>query len=618
MIKSAGRGKAPKEWGEHAEEARRDIRDALVLHCRSQAAIPGDRDLRAVLLLASIKMTGPAVQFPSNSQLANIRRGRPRKRGPRVIGETRPRVIDDASVLPCGHPLDDLRVECTVCRQHYDDLELKRSQEDDGGDAATSGTSSIQDAGPLSVPHHPPRWCRSLNLPRPNARPRFAPRLGSVIEEPTATTASSTDVSDSRGEVAHSTGTEGRLLVCSELNGVLMWRDYSNGSDLSRCETVRTQSGNMVKTCIRPGAEALVASLLREPRCDFAIFSGMTEKYCVPIAELLLKRAYPEGEWVLKRDVAAYWALTHYPHTRVYVFGQAEDQTYAKDKKGAECIMKDLDRVWETLHGRGYGWYNEQNTVLLDTVSHSASHRDNVRVVQRWRPRAEGADDPKPVDLMELGRQLLAQHIGVERSTVCLGNGARALPPSAMDDGAVVEPLGGEACFIESDAFLRPVKAEPADEWEVYRCATDRREADEEIHECWKDLLSYEQFVMGIDVKYHDGQVSVVSLASRQCTVIFDALALGDAMHQLLQPLFEHTGVVKVFHGEVDHVASLAFSYGILAYNIFNIDDISVFYGACEDGWYPSLHTLCGHYLGIELETTSPQAMWGRCHCPHT
>ena len=93
---------------------------------------------------------------------------------------------------------------------------------------------------------------------------------------------------------------------------------------------------------------------------------------------------------------------------------------------------------------------------------------------------------------------------------------------------------------------------------------------------------------------------------------MFDALALGDAMHQLLQPLFEHTGVVKVFHGEVDHVASPAFSYGLLAYNIFNIADISVFYGACEDGWYPGLHTLCENCLGLELETTPPQAIWGQ------
>ena len=45
LIKFVGRGQAPKEWenrAKHAEEARRDIRDALVLHCRSQAADPSD------------------------------------------------------------------------------------------------------------------------------------------------------------------------------------------------------------------------------------------------------------------------------------------------------------------------------------------------------------------------------------------------------------------------------------------------------------------------------------------------------------------------------------------------------------------------------------------------
>ena len=112
---------------------------------------------------------------------------------------------------------------------------------------------------------------------------------------------------------------------------------------------------------------------------------------------------------------------------------------------------------------------------------------------------------------------------------------------------------------------------------------------------------------MGVDVKYHDGQVSVVSLASRQCTVIFDARTLGDAMHQLLQPLFEHPGVVKVFHGEVDHVDWLAFRYGLLAKNVFRLSDISLCY---EDGRYPSLRSLCNNYLGFELETTSPHADW--------
>ena len=84
-------------------------------------------------------------------------------------------------------------------------------------------------------------------------------------------------------------------------------------------------------------------------------------------------------------------------------------------------------------------------------------------------------------------------------------------------------------------------------------------------------------------------------------------------MHQLLQPLFEHTGVVKVFHGEVDHVSSVFFSYGVVVNEpILNAADISVFHGACEDGWYPCLHTLCENYLGLELETTSPQAIWGQ------
>ena len=96
--------------------------------------------------------------------------------------------------------------------------------------------------------------------------------------------------------------------MLSELNSVLIWRDYSGGSGLNRCETVKMPSGKMITMFIRPGALALVASLLREPRCDFAIVSGMGDKYCVPLAELLLQRAYPDGEWVLERDGTACWA----------------------------------------------------------------------------------------------------------------------------------------------------------------------------------------------------------------------------------------------------------------------------------------------------------------------
>ena len=65
------------------------------------------------------------------------------------------------------------------------------------------------------------------------------------------------------------------------------------------------------------------------------------------------------------------------------------------------------------------------DTWLLDAVRHNASRPDCVWQVRRWRPLAEGAEDPNPLD-PELGRRLLAfleegasvaQHIGLERAT---------------------------------------------------------------------------------------------------------------------------------------------------------------------------------------------------------
>ena len=91
LIKFVGRGQAPKEWenrAKHAEQARRDIRDALVLHCRSQTADPGDRgafletaeqvfgrrldrELRAVLLLAYHKVAKNLLQADADAWSSN-------------------------------------------------------------------------------------------------------------------------------------------------------------------------------------------------------------------------------------------------------------------------------------------------------------------------------------------------------------------------------------------------------------------------------------------------------------------------------------------------------------------------------------------------------------------
>ena len=302
----------------------------------------------------------------------------------------------------------------------------------------------------------------------------------------------------------HPTGTEGRLLVLSELSGVLIWRDYSGGSGISGCEAVQMPSGQMTTMFIRPGALALVALLLQEPCCDFAIVSGMEEKYCVPIAGRLLQRAYPAGEWALERGGAVTcWALTGYPDTRVYVIGQV------LDKQGAECVMKDLDRVWATLHERGCGWYTEQNTVLLDTARHSSSRPDSVCLVRRWRPQAEGAEDPNPID-MELGRRLLA----------------------TLDEGAGAAQHIGVA---------------RASFWGPYHWVTDLDDADYHMKALWMDLL--ESPIVGIEVKCHQDQVCVVQLASGRRGLVLDALALKDMMRGLLQPLLREDRVYKIFHG---------------------------------------------------------------------
>ena len=78
-----------------------------------------------------------------------------------------------------------------------------------------------------------------------------------------AISASEEEAGDACGDGAHVTRTEGQLLVLSELNSVLIWRDYSGGSGLSGCETVEMRSGKMIRMFIRPGALALVALLLR-------------------------------------------------------------------------------------------------------------------------------------------------------------------------------------------------------------------------------------------------------------------------------------------------------------------------------------------------------------------
>jgi len=354
---------------------------------------------------------------------------------------------------------------------------------------------------------------------------------------------------------------------------VLIWRDYSGGSGLTRGETIGMPNGKKITMFVRPGAEGLVASLLQEPRCEFAFVSGMGEKYCLPIAGRLLQRVAPDGEWVLDRHGAApCWVSTGHPRARVYVLGQPS---------GAECethgVVKDLNRVWAALRECDCGWYTEQNTVLLDTARHSASRPEIVHLVRRWRPRAGGTEDPNPVD-PDLGRRLLA----------------------SLDAGAgAAQHIGGERATY----------------WGPYELVTDPSEAGWHMQRLWEDLSQHPSGgpMVGIDVECHYDQVCVVQLASWRRGLVLDALALqAHAMGELLRPLLADERVCKVFHGHLNKLSWLESNFDVVVNPpIFDTaanahEELD---GMWEDG-QPSLQTLCGQYLDYVLDKTYQTADW--------
>ena len=371
---------------------------------------------------------------------------------------------------------------------------------------------------------------------------------------------SASEAGDARGGGAHVTSTEGRLLVLSELNSVLIWRAFNAGSGLTGGETIETPNGQKITMFVRPGAEGLVASLLQEPRCEFAFVSGMGEKYCLPIAERLLQRVAPDGEWVLDQHGAApCWVSTGYPRARVYVLGQprgAEGET-----QGGEYVVKDLNQVWAALHECGCGWYTEQNTWLLDAERQNASHPDCVWEVRRWKPLAEGAEDPNPVD-PELGRRLLAF---LERATV----------------------------------------------WGPYQWVTDLEEARHYMEQLRVDLRA--RPILGVDVECHYRVVCVVQLASWRRGLVLDALALeAHAMGELLQPLLGDEWVSKLFHGCFNKISCLKAAFRV----VVNPPIFDTAATACEDldgmrkDGQTSLQTLCRQYLSYELDKTYQTANW--------
>lgn len=101
---------------------------------------------------------------------------------------------------------------------------------------------------------------------------------------------------------------EDKILVLSELNHCLVWRDYNgryfHGQSDSTDEPLQMPNGH--RLYIRPGAESLVASLLKHPDCSLVITSGMGHWHCLPFVRLLLQSAVP-GEWVVDDVLEGQW-----------------------------------------------------------------------------------------------------------------------------------------------------------------------------------------------------------------------------------------------------------------------------------------------------------------------
>ena len=125
----------------------------------------------------------------------------------------------------------------------------------------------------------------------------------------------------------------------------------------------------------------------------------------------------------------------------------------------------------------------------------------------------------------------------------------------------------GDACENAADAIpvARPVGVERAADFGNYHWVEDPEEAYKHINLVWDDLCStWETSIMAVDVGYHLGMVCHVQLATQERTIVLNAWALNDLMHELLQPLLEDPCVSKVFHGASNHISSLNTSYDIM------------------------------------------------------
>ena len=190
------------------------------------------------------------------------------------------------------------------------------------------------------------------------------------------------------------------MLVIAELNFATVHREYEGVDGLHGAGAAeQVPTGHTLY--VRAGAACLVAALLREPRCCLVMISSSGTRHCLPMAQLLLRRAVP-GDWVVEEGQLPSVICPGQP--RVYVIDResaTEQHPRGEETTEASWFVKDMLRVWDGLRACGCGEFGGDNTVILDNWRSNTSSPANVIEVPRWvaNGRVEDEDEMEAIQM---------------------------------------------------------------------------------------------------------------------------------------------------------------------------------------------------------------------------
>jgi hypothetical protein len=162
-------------------------------------------------------------------------------------------------------------------------------------------------------------------------------------------------VCDLHGEAHAAEREDRRILVLSDLNRHLVWREYDGASRTESESGLPLNERHRVH--FRPGALELVAELVQNPNCCFAIVSSMGLFHASPCLRLLLQQAIPYSEWVVDETLDGKW--TDYKTTYTIKDMQLRWENDVNDQQGDCRETLCLDLKYKTERTFVVEWYGE-------------------------------------------------------------------------------------------------------------------------------------------------------------------------------------------------------------------------------------------------------------------